>query len=82
MSSNARGYGYRWQKARERFLRAHPLCCYCERNGFVTAASIVDHKIPHRGNQELFWDEGNWQALCKACHDGAKAQEEARDGLR
>jgi hypothetical protein len=24
----------------------------------------------------LFWDEDNWQALCKKCHDSAKAREE------
>lgn len=24
---------------------------------------------PHRGDQKLFWDESNWQALCKPCHD-------------
>ncbi len=28
--STARGYGYRWQKARARFLSEHPLCCYRE----------------------------------------------------
>lgn len=33
------------------------------------AATVVDHIIPHRGNEELFWDEDNWQGLCKRCHD-------------
>lgn len=76
--SSARGYNYRWQKARERFLRKHPLCAYCEREGRLTAATIVDHIIPHRGDQQLFWDESNWQALCKFCHDSVKAREEGR----
>lgn len=31
--------------------------------------SVVDHIIPHRGDQDLFWSEWNWQALCKHCHD-------------
>ena len=22
-----------------------------------------------RGDEERFWYEGNWQSLCKACHD-------------
>ena len=35
-------------------------------------ATIVDHKIPHRGNYELFWDSDNWQSLCKRCHDSGK----------
>ncbi len=81
-TSTARGYGYKWQQARERFLRSHPLCCYCERGGKVTAASVVDHRTPHRGNQSLFWDESNWQALCASCHSSAKAAEESADGSR
>ena len=71
--STARGYNYKWQKARERFLSDNPLCCYCERIGRVTAASVVDHKIPHRGDESLFWNESNWQPLCKPCHDITKA---------
>ena len=30
---------------------------------------VVDHIIPHRGDQKLFWDQNNWQSLCKSCHD-------------
>lgn len=76
--STARGYGYRWQKARERFLSERPLCCYCERNSRVTAATVVDHITPHRGDESLFWNEANWQPLCKPCHDSVKAKEEGR----
>ncbi len=54
MTSSQRGYDYRWQKARERYLRDHPLCVYCERNGRTAAASVVDHIISHRGDKELF----------------------------
>ncbi len=80
--ATARGYSYKWQKARERFLSEHPLCCYCERTGRTTAASVVDHKIPHRGDHSLFWDESNWQPLCKPCHDSAKAKEEGRGAFK
>ena len=31
--------------------------------------TLVDHIVPHRGDQALFWDEQNWQPLCKSCHD-------------
>jgi 5-methylcytosine-specific restriction endonuclease McrA len=41
----------------------------CQANGKVTAASVVDHIIPHRGDDALFWDLSNWQALCKPHHD-------------
>ncbi len=65
-------YDYRWQKASKAFLRTNPLCVFCERRGRVTAATVVDHKIPHRGDERLFWDRGNWQPLCKPDHDGEK----------
>ena len=51
------------------FLQAHPLCAECLRNGRYTAATVVDHIIPHRGDMSLFWDERNWQSLCERCHD-------------
>ena len=72
-----RGYGARWQKYRVWFLRQHPLCCYCEQIGRLTAASVVDHIVPHRGDMELFWNMDNHQPLCKSCHDSVKRREEA-----
>lgn len=68
-SSTARGYGYRWQKARARYLAAHPLCVECRKVGSVVVATVVDHITPHRGDADLFWDESNWQPLCKPHHD-------------
>ena len=67
--ADARGYNARWRAARLVFLRKNPLCAECMRNGRLTPATVVDHVIPHRGDQELFWDTNNWQPLCKACHD-------------
>ncbi|WP_342617210.1 HNH endonuclease signature motif containing protein [Rhodoferax sp. GW822-FHT02A01] len=75
-SSAQRGYGYKWQKAREAFLYANPLCKMCQDEGQITAASIVDHKEPHRGDQKLFWDERNWQSLCTHHHSSQKQREE------
>jgi len=76
-SARARGYTHRWDKARATYLRSHPLCVMCEREGRVTAATVVDHIVPHRGDQRLFWDvENNWQSLCKSHHDSAKQREE------
>jgi 5-methylcytosine-specific restriction endonuclease McrA len=49
----------------------------CEEEGFVEVAAVVDHKVPHKGNLELFWDESNWQGLCKPHHDASKARQEA-----
>lgn len=75
-SSTARGYDYRWQQYRKRYLLEHPLCVMCEATGRVEASTIVDHVVPHRGDKQLFWDPTNHQALCKGCHDGAKQREE------
>jgi 5-methylcytosine-specific restriction protein A len=67
--SAAQGYGSKWQEARAAYLLKHPLCVSCRGTGRHAAASVVDHIKPHRKNQVLFWDQSNWQALCKACHD-------------
>lgn len=75
-SSTARGYGYRWQQARERYLQQHPLCVMCEEQGRVAAATVVDHIVPHQGDQRMFWDDTNWQALCATCHSGEKQRQE------
>ncbi len=64
----ARGYGSRWQKARVGYLRKHPLCTECDRLGYTTPATEVDHEPPHRGDMAMFWDSATWQGLCKACH--------------
>ena len=58
----------KWRKARKRFLKQNPLCVYCQRSGRTSAATIVDHIVPHKNNKKLFWNEKNWQALCKNCH--------------
>ena len=77
-----RGYGYRWQQARERYLFEHPLCVYCDRQGRTTEAKVVDHIKPHNGDQTLFWDQTNWQSLCKLCHDSIKQREERQSQFR
>ena len=71
-SSFARGYDKRWAKARETFLRQHPLCACpdCQEGKIRTIpATVVDHIIAHRGDKGLFWDESNWQPMSKQCHD-------------
>lgn len=71
-----RGYGGRWQRERLAFLAKHPLCIYCAKRGLIELASVVDHIEPHRGDEKLFWNRSNWQALCAACHDTHKRREE------
>jgi 5-methylcytosine-specific restriction protein A len=79
-TSAQRGYGYQWQKARERHLRAYPLCVMCEElDGRITGATVVDHKEPHQGDQAKFWDESNWQSLCAHHHSSHKQRQEAAE---
>lgn len=68
-SASSRGYSRAWQKASKAYLTSHPLCVNCVKEGKYTKATVVDHIVPHRGDQTLFWDQNNWQALCKKCHD-------------
>jgi 5-methylcytosine-specific restriction protein A len=79
MSANDRGYGRAWQRERAAYLAdpKNALCVMCLKRGKVTAATVVDHIIPHKGDYGLFWDkDNNWQALCKRCHDSDKQREE------
>lgn len=64
-----RGYNYEWQKYRKVSLAQHPLCVHCQQAGRVTAATIVDHIIPHRGDRHLFWSPTNHQPLCSVHHN-------------
>ena len=68
-------YNTRWRKARVIFLKAHPLCAICN-----DIATDVDHIISHKGNEKLFWDVTNWQALCHSCHSTKTNKEDGGFG--
>jgi 5-methylcytosine-specific restriction protein A len=65
-SACARGYDRRWEAARLAYLIRNPLCAHCAPR--ITQAAELDHITPHRGDMTVFWDESNWQGLCKSCH--------------
>ena len=75
-SASQRGYDNRWQKYRKSFLEQHPLCIMCEREGDITVATVVDHIIPHKGDQGLFWDWNNHQPLCEFHHNQKTGSED------
>lgn len=71
----------RWRQLRMRvFLRDRFTCQWpgCGRLEGNTSLLVGDHKIEHRGDPALFWDEGNLQTLCKPCHDKHKQRQERR----
>ncbi len=74
-SAHQRGYTSAWRKARARWLREHPLCTMCPVQTPAHAATEVDHRIAHGGDQTLFWDESNWQGGCKSAHSAKTARE-------
>lgn len=62
-------YGRRWADYARAFLAREPMCVMCRAKEQVRPAEVVDHITPHKGNESLFWDTDNHQALCKRCHD-------------
>jgi 5-methylcytosine-specific restriction protein A len=74
-------YDWRWRRYSQRRLRQYPLCEECQRNGRIAAANVTDHIVPHRGDQQLFWDPINHESKCVACHNAKSATEVIhRDG--
>lgn len=62
----------RWQDLRRYTLVNYPICTRCHSE----TSTIVDHKIPHKGDENLFFDPRNLTGLCKLCHDSWKARVE------
>ena len=67
----------RWRKRRKRQLTSELLCERCHARGKIVLATVAHHRVPHKGNPELFWN-GELSSLCKACHDGEAQQQEKR----
>ncbi|MFG1465960.1 HNH endonuclease signature motif containing protein [Xanthobacter sp. DSM 24535] len=74
-SARERGYDTKWDVERAAYLKAHPKCARC--SGLAT---VVDHKVAHRGDMKLFWNRSNWQPLCGPCHNRWKQSQEKRHG--
>lgn len=70
--ARARGYNSRWTAVRRRFLDGHPVCEGCLVLGVHRPSDVVDHIVPHHGNESLMWNENNLQACCRWHHDAIK----------
>ncbi|WP_291376383.1 hypothetical protein [Devosia sp.] len=44
-------------------------------------AAVVHHKVPHKGDEQLFWDISNLEAVSKEWHD-SEGQREDRSCIR
>lgn len=80
-----------WREASAAWLQRYPICVLCLARGKVNERAsedtctqqrtlVVDHVEPHRGNEQLFWDQSNWETLCRLCHDVDKQRHEQRGG--
>jgi 5-methylcytosine-specific restriction protein A len=69
--------GYAGVKDRNRIReRDCGLCQTCKRAGRVTAARIVDHKVPlWAGGSD---EDSNKEVICQTCHDAKTAREAAQ----
>ncbi|SRR5579871_802906 len=67
-----------WQRLRVRVFVRDGYQCQLPECGKVIANPVADHRIPHRGDRVLFFDDDNVQTLCKPCHDSAKQAAERR----
>jgi len=61
----------RWRKLRKKILSENPYCIRC---GADTDLEI-HHRIPPRGNEDLFYEESNCVPVCGACHRIETAKE-------
>ena len=59
-------YNGRYRRLRELYIKAHPLCEECLRNGRTVPAEEVHHILPVKwGGKHSF---ENFMALCQSCH--------------
>jgi len=64
----------RWRKLRRKVLKEFPNCAIC--GEFKNDAALEMHHVkPPRGDEELFFDEGNVIPVCPACHKRLTAME-------
>jgi 5-methylcytosine-specific restriction endonuclease McrA len=77
-TATERGYDGKWKKESKAFLAlpGNELCaCGCSR-----PASMVDHKVAHKGDMKLFWDRSNWQPMRYGCNSRKNIQHEGGFG--
>jgi 5-methylcytosine-specific restriction protein A len=57
----------RWKQLRKRIIKEQPYCFKCGA-GVNDVTLEVHHRIPPKGNEELFFDEDNVICVCPSCH--------------
>ena len=65
----------RWKALARQAVRETPCCEVCGASKADGAVLEAHHRRPPRGDEELFFDRENLQALCRACHRVVTARE-------
>ena len=60
----------RWNRLSKLWLRIHPICAQCERQGKTEIAVLTHHVEPQReGDHETKFWAGPYEGLCRDCHE-------------
>lgn len=71
----------RWQKLKQRVHVRDGFVCQvtgviCIGKHPAPNSPVADHKVEHRGNPDLFWDEKNIRTVSKEFHDRERQREQ------
>lgn len=61
----------KWKVLQQNQLKQNPICQRCGQ----AQATEVHHIIPHRGDEELFFNPDNLVSLCHDCHSAETRKE-------
>ena len=76
--------GRKWRTTRKRFLEANPLCCDCDAEGIVTAATVADDEP--RAKELIVqgldpYDEKYLKPRCASHHNKKSGRERHTGGM-
>lgn len=76
----------RWEKLRREAFKRDGYICQrsgdaCTGKGNDPYAPVANHKVPHHGDPDLFWDINNIETVTKRVHDSLIQAEERRAAI-
>ena len=81
-NDNAEFYNsWKWRKKAKEYKNRFPLCCECEKEGMITPATVVDHKVRVNDGGDKY-DDSNLQSMCEFHHNKKSAAERGGYGVK
>ena len=65
-----------WKSFRRRFIHHNDKCFCCGET-----ATVVDHRVPHKGDPEVFEDSLNFLPMCIYCHNKVNVFDKNEDSV-